>query len=121
MSELLAVVDIGSNAVRFFLARLTPGRDYRILREQRVQTRLANGNGLLHPTAISRTVSATRRFLRSVGGTPPPRPLAVATAAVRDARNARRLLDRLRATTGLDPDPLRCQDRLYELAAASGS
>jgi exopolyphosphatase / guanosine-5'-triphosphate,3'-diphosphate pyrophosphatase len=119
MSELLAVVDIGSNAVRFFLVRLTPGRDYRILKEQRVQTRLANGSGRLHPEAIGKTVSATRRFLKSIDHTPPPRLLAVATAAVRDARNARRLLDRLRATTGVDVEILsgETEARLGALAA----
>ena len=41
MSERLAVLDVGSNAVRFVLARVTPGVEFRVLRHERVQTWLA--------------------------------------------------------------------------------
>jgi len=36
MSERLAVLDVGSTAVRFVLARVTPGVEFRVLRQQRV-------------------------------------------------------------------------------------
>jgi exopolyphosphatase/guanosine-5'-triphosphate,3'-diphosphate pyrophosphatase len=118
MSELVALVDIGSNAARFFLARIAPGRGYRILREERAQTRLAGGQGRLPREAISRTVQATRRFLTSLPADG-HRVIAVATAAVRDASNAPRLVKALRRSTGIEVEVLsgEAEARLGALAA----
>jgi exopolyphosphatase/guanosine-5'-triphosphate,3'-diphosphate pyrophosphatase len=110
LSELLAVVDLGSNAARFTLARITPGREFRVIREDRVQTRLGGGRNGLPRDAIARTVHATRRFLQSVKCARPPRVLAIATAAVRDAGNSPRLLAALRKTTGVDIEVLSGED-----------
>src|SRR5438132_143634 len=44
--EVIAIVDIGSTAVRFLLARVTPGASYRVLVEERVPTRLGGGASL---------------------------------------------------------------------------
>src|SRR5215467_355815 len=107
MSELLALLDLGSNATRFFLARVTPGVGFRILRDERVQTRLGGGRpGTLPRDAIDLTLRAVHRFLGGVtgggNGNGRPRVLAVATAAVRDADNRDRLLEALRRREGID-------------------
>lgn len=120
MSELLVIVDLGSNAARFVLASIDPGRGFRILREERVQTRLAGGRtGILAREAIATTIRATRRFLASVSRPERPRVLAVATAAVREARNAGRLLGALRTRVGVDVEVLSGPDeaRLGAVAA----
>jgi len=97
MAERLAVLDVGSNAVRLILAGATPGVEFRVLRQERVQTRLAaDRRGLLPRRAIEETIRAIRAFLTEVRRGNPPRVLAVATAAVRDAPNADRLLGALR-------------------------
>ena len=96
MSERVAVLDVGSNAVRLVLARVTPGVEFRVLRQDRVQTRLAGYRpGLLPHAAVDQTIRAVRRFLADVRRPSAPRVLAVATAAVRDAPNAERLLGAL--------------------------
>jgi exopolyphosphatase / guanosine-5'-triphosphate,3'-diphosphate pyrophosphatase len=103
MPERVAVLDVGSNAVRLVLARVTPGVEFRVLRQERVQTRLAgHRRGLLPRAAVDQTVRAVRRFLAEVGRPTAPRILAVATAAVRDAPNADRLLGALRNESGVD-------------------
>src|SRR5262245_8837613 len=103
MSERLAVLDVGSNALRLVLARLTPGVEFRVLRQERIQTRLAgNRRGLLPRAAVDQTLRAVRRFLAEVRRARPPRVLAVATAAVRDAPNAERLLGALRGEIGVE-------------------
>jgi len=120
MSELLAVVDLGSNAARFLLVRIDPGIGYRILLEQRVQTRLGAGQpGELPGAAIELTLSSVRRFLDRVENGSRPRVLAVATAAVREAANRDRLLDALRDREGVDVRVLSGGDeaRLGALAA----
>jgi exopolyphosphatase/guanosine-5'-triphosphate,3'-diphosphate pyrophosphatase len=120
MTDLVAVVDLGSNAARFTLARITPGREFRVLREDRAQTRLGAGRGNgMPPDAIASTVRATRRFLRSVAGDRSPRVVAIATAAVREASNAGRLRSALRRTAGIELEILSGEDeaRLGAVAA----
>ena len=103
MPERVAVLDVGSNAVRLVLARVTPGVEFRVLCQERVQTRLAgNRRGLLPRAAVDQTIRAVRRFLAEVRRPGAPRVLAVATAAVRDAPNADRLLGALRSESGVD-------------------
>jgi exopolyphosphatase/guanosine-5'-triphosphate,3'-diphosphate pyrophosphatase len=102
MSERLAVLDLGSNAVRLILATVTPGVDFRVLRQERAQTRLAgHRRGLLPRAAVDQTLKAVSRFLAEVRQGSSPRVLAVATAAIRDAPNADRLLAALRRDEGV--------------------
>jgi exopolyphosphatase / guanosine-5'-triphosphate,3'-diphosphate pyrophosphatase len=97
MPEQVALVDLGSNAVRLLLAELGSRGRARVLREARAQTRLGSGrSGLLPRQAIAETLDAVRRFLRVARNGQPPRVLAIATSAVRDAANRDRLLEPLR-------------------------
>lgn len=101
-SEAVALIDLGANAVRCMLARVTPGIGFEILREARAQTRLGSGRrDRLTPAAIADTVDAVHQFLVATRKRR-PRVLAVATAGVRDARNARTLLDALRRRDGIE-------------------
>ncbi len=100
-SEVLTFIDIGSNAVRCLLVKLTPGVGFSILRQERAQTRLGDGPpGMLSPAAMGETLAAIRRFLMKGLNEAPKgqsfRVLAVATAAVRDAVNRQELLGVLR-------------------------
>ena len=112
MAELVAVVDLGSTAVRFLLARISPGSGYRVLVEERVPTRLGGGSpGILPREAISETLRAVHKFFsrysRDAWG---PRVVAVATSAVREARNRERLLGPLRRREGIDVQVLSARD-----------
>ena len=103
MAERLAVLDLGSNAVRLVLASVTPGVEFRVLRQERVQTRLAaNRRGLLPRRAVDETIRAVRAFLGEVRNGKPTRVMAIATAAVRDAPNADKLLGPLERETGVE-------------------
>lgn len=98
MPELVALLDLGSNAARFLLASISRGVGYRILREERGQTRPGSGtSGRLPRAAVEATLASARRFLRHVADNGrAPRAAAVATAAVRDAANREMLLGALR-------------------------
>jgi exopolyphosphatase/guanosine-5'-triphosphate,3'-diphosphate pyrophosphatase len=120
MSELVALLDLGSNAARFLLARISVGVGFRVLREERVQTRLGGGlPGTLPRQAVDRTVRAVHRFLSDVRNGQSPRVVAVATSAVRDADNRQRLLGPLRRREGIEVRVLsgREEARLGALAA----
>src|SRR5258706_5686238 len=124
MSELLAVVDLGSTAVRLLLARIKPRVGYRVLVEERVPTRLGGGApGTLPREAIDQTLRAVHRFLaRHSRKDRGPRIVAVATSAVRDARNRERLLEPLRRREGVAVEVLtaRGEARLGVTAALEG-
>jgi exopolyphosphatase/guanosine-5'-triphosphate,3'-diphosphate pyrophosphatase len=102
VSELIALVELGSNATRCLLARITPRVGFRVLAEDRVQTRLGGGRaGVLPGAAVEATLRAVRRFLRRARDGHDPRVVAVATAAVREAENRERLLGPLRRDDGI--------------------
>jgi len=112
MDELVAVVDLGSAAVRFLLAEIVRNSSYRVLVEERVPTRLGGGPlGMLPPEAIDKTIRAVHsfcsRYCPNLWG---PRVVAVATSAVRDARNRERLLGPLRRKEGIDVQVLSARD-----------
>jgi exopolyphosphatase / guanosine-5'-triphosphate,3'-diphosphate pyrophosphatase len=103
MSEMVALIDLGSNAARFVLARLERHGGFTIVEQNRVQTRLGSGrDGFLCPRAVDQTVEATGRFLQRVRSSVDPRVLAIATAAVRDAQNRDLLVARLNRIRGVE-------------------
>lgn len=111
-SDLVAIVDLGSAAVRFLLAQIRPTSGFRILAQERVPTRLGGGApGTLPRRAIDRTLEAVHRFFKryALEGQG-PRVVAIATSAVRDARNRDRLLDPLRRNEGIEVQVLSARD-----------
>src|SRR6202142_2217818 len=97
-----AAVDMGSNAVRLKIARLT-GRRLLEIHEDREVTRLGEGvfrSGLLSPDAMANTVKVLRRFHRAVQDTGAEPVRVVGTSALRDARNSRAFLEWVRSATG---------------------
>jgi exopolyphosphatase/guanosine-5'-triphosphate,3'-diphosphate pyrophosphatase len=127
MAELVALLDFGSNAVRFVLARIKPTVGFRVLHEERRQTRLGGGRaGSLPPEAVKATLRAVRRFLREIrfdfedaDEEWPPRIIAVATAAVREAANRDRLLGPLRRRHGIEVRVLSAAEEARLGAAAA--
>lgn len=122
MADLVAVVDLGSSAVRCVLAKVWHEVGYTILVRTRVPTRLGGGApGRLSRAAIHRTVAAVHHFLAEYSGKRSgPRVIAVATAAVRDADNREELLMPLRRDLGIEVSVLTARDeaRLGVTAAA---
>ena len=84
--RLVCAVDIGSNSVKTII-----GTHGKVLHEDVVQTRLGigvDGSGLLNATAISDTVAALALFSSLADKYGATERCAVATSAVRDAKNA---------------------------------
>jgi len=111
-AELVAVVDLGSTAVRFLLARINSNSGCQLLVEEREPTRLGGGPpGVLPREAIDETLRAVHRFFarHSLNGRG-PRVIAIATSAVREARNRERLLEPLRRKEGIEVQVLSARD-----------
>ncbi|HEY1262613.1 MAG TPA: Ppx/GppA phosphatase family protein [Terriglobales bacterium] len=120
-----AAVDIGSNSVRLKIARMV-GRRLRAIHEDREVTRLGESvfrDGLLSPHAIADTVKVLRRFHRAVQRYGAEVVRAVATSALRDARNSRAFLEWVRSATGWKVEIISGLEeaRLIHLGLTSGA
>lgn len=101
----LAVIDLGSNAVRLLLADYRPGAAFKFVETARRRVRLSEGMGeenALQPAAVERTVVVLKMFREYCISKGAGRIVAVATAAVRDAANREEFLAKARAGAGLD-------------------
>lgn len=103
-SQPLAVIDIGSNSGRVIVVRVTANGHLEILSEARSSLRLMSdigSSGSLSPAAEERTLAALFDFMAVAAGSGARRTVALATAAVREARNSADFVARLRRETGL--------------------
>ena len=86
----LAAIDIGSNSVRLVVAETKPDGQYRILDEERESTRLGRSlsiDGRLDDESIESSLAALRRFKSIAAGLGVESMHAIATCAVREAKN----------------------------------
>ncbi|HZD78121.1 MAG TPA: Ppx/GppA phosphatase family protein [Acidobacteriaceae bacterium] len=102
--QTLAAIDIGSNSCRLKIARIEQHR-LKVLHEDREVTRLGASvfeSGMISPDAMAGTLRALKRFYKAVQETAADRVRAVATAALRDARNAQAFVAWVKSETGWD-------------------
>lgn len=100
----LAAIDIGSNSVRLVVAEVGPGGGYRVLDEERENTRLASEidqTGCLAKDAVETTIVALRHFLSIANGQNVESLRAIATSAVRDAKDGPAFCERVQSELGL--------------------
>ena len=97
-----AAIDIGSNSCRLKIAKVV-AHELKTLHEDREVTRLGASvfdSGLVSPEAMAATLRALKRFQRAVQLHGVDRMRVVATAAMRDARNAPAFQAWVKAETG---------------------
>ena len=97
-----AAIDIGSNSCRLKIARVIAHR-LKTLHEDREVTRLGTSvfdTGLVSPDAMATTLRALKRFQKATQEHGVDQIRVVATAAMRDARNAQAFVTWAKAETG---------------------
>ena len=102
-----ASLDVGSNTVRLLLAERAAGGNIHPLRRERIITRLGGNfstDGNLDANAIRRTLEALTAFADLLKHEPLEEIFAVGTGVLREAKNGKAFLERVRKHTGL---PLR--------------
>jgi exopolyphosphatase / guanosine-5'-triphosphate,3'-diphosphate pyrophosphatase len=102
LAATFAAVDIGSNSCRLKIARVVAHR-LKTLHEDREVTRLGTSvfdTGLVSPDAMATTLKALKRFQRAVQEHGVDQIRVVATAAMREARNAQAFVTWAKAETG---------------------
>lgn len=96
-AERLAVIDIGSNSVRLRVADVSPAGAMSIVADRRETTRLGGdlaASGALTEESMERSIDAVARFARTARELGATRHRAIATAAMREARNRDEFLRR---------------------------
>lgn len=100
--QTFAAIDIGSNSCRLKIGRVTRHRLHTV-HEDREVTRLGASvfeSGIVSPEAMAATLRTLKRFYKAVQSHGTDRVRAVATSALRDARNSRAFLAWVRDETG---------------------
>jgi exopolyphosphatase / guanosine-5'-triphosphate,3'-diphosphate pyrophosphatase len=102
--QTFAAIDIGSNSCRLKIGRVVQHK-LRVVHEDREVTRLGGSvfeSGIVSPEAMAATLRTLKRFHKAVQTHGADRVRAVATSAMRDARNSRAFLAWVRDETGWD-------------------
>ncbi len=100
----VAAIDIGSNSVRQIVADVSQDGAIQVIDEMKAAPRLASGlaeTGSISETAALAAIDALGRMATLARKSGAERVDAVATSAVREARNAREFLARVYRETGL--------------------
>lgn len=101
----IGVIDLGSNSARLVLVDVYPSGGFHVIDELKESVRLAqdmDDDGRLLPRRIRQTIQTLLMFKRLCEANGVTEIIAVATAAVRRARNQRSFLDELTHATGLE-------------------
>jgi exopolyphosphatase/guanosine-5'-triphosphate,3'-diphosphate pyrophosphatase len=119
-----AVVDVGTNSVKFLIGERGEDGSWRTLVDRAEVTRLGEGldrNGELQPEPVERTVEAITGMVDEARGAGVDEIAAVGTAGLRIASNSSELMNRVRDRTGIEVEVISGEEesRLAYLAVVS--
>lgn len=101
----LAVIDLGTNSVRFDVHETLANGETRLLHREKLMVRLGENvfvSGKLDARAVRRTLQALSSFKRRADELKADKLVAFATSALRDARDADSFIDRVRKNLGIE-------------------
>lgn len=102
--EKIAIIDLGSNTARLILADIMSDGHFVIADQLKETPRIGEGvekDGFLKPSRINATINTLKMFRKLCDSYKVEKIIAVATAAVRRAKNQRSFLDEVFASTGI--------------------
>lgn len=102
--EKIGIIDLGSNTARLLIVEVSENGYFRIVDQLKEAPRLGEGmekEGFLKPARIQATIRVLKMFRKLCDVNGIERIIAVATAAVRRAKNQRSFLDEVSATCGI--------------------
>jgi exopolyphosphatase/guanosine-5'-triphosphate,3'-diphosphate pyrophosphatase len=117
----LAAIDAGSNAIRLVIARATSFEQIHILDSARAAVRLGHNaftHRLLDEDTIAQAARAFREFRDRMDRHHVTAYRAVATAAAREARNYRRLMERIQRKAGIELEVISSEEEARLVCSA---
>ncbi len=121
----IAVIDVGSNSIKMVVVDAAARDSLAVLAREKDMVRLGHDTlqqGRLSAAAIQRAIDCIKRFRSIAEARGAEEILAVATASVREARNAAEFIREVERKTGVSVEVLSAieEGRLIGLAAAQG-
>ncbi len=116
MEKRIAVIDLGSNSVRMSINLLRDNGEWESLQKLRTTVRLSEGMGadnILKETSMTRVIAALKEFCTIAKNNSCQTIVAIATAAVRNAVNRDKFIDRVLNETGIRFDVISGEDEAY--------
>ncbi|MCD8205665.1 MAG: Ppx/GppA family phosphatase [Clostridia bacterium] len=102
--EKIGIIDLGSNSARLVIVNLFDEGYFMVVDELKQTVRLGQdmeADGFLKPQRVNETIKTLKMFRRLCEASGVSRIIAVATAAVRRAKNQRSFLDEIQANCGI--------------------
>lgn len=102
--EKIGIIDLGSNSARLVIVNLFADGCFMVVDELKESVRLGQDmerDGFLKPARVAETIKTLKMFRKLCDSTGVTRIIAVATEAVRRAKNQRSFLDEIQATCGI--------------------
>ncbi len=121
----IAFYDIGTNSIHMKIVQFNPDHSFEVLDHEKDMTRIGSGSfkaRKLAKSAMKRALKTLDRFARIARREGVHKSIAVATSAVRDAKNSQQFLRAVRRKTGLSVRIISGEEegRLIFLGAVSG-
>ena len=114
--DTIGIIDIGSNSVRLILVKVFQDMSFRLMDEHKESIRLGEGLGkdlILSEEKIEHTIKTLTMFKRLCDAQNATKIIAVATAAVRKAKNGPDLIDKIYKLTGIELKSISGKDEAY--------
>ena len=102
--EKIGIIDLGSNSARLVIVNLFADGYFMVVDELKESVRLGQDmerDGFLKPARVAETIKTLKMFRKLCDASGVHRIIAVATEAVRRAKNQRSFLDEIQATCGI--------------------
>lgn len=102
--EKIGIIDLGSNSARLVIVDLFVDNHFMVVDELKESVRLGQDmerDGFLKPQRVAETIRTLKMFRKLCDASGVTRIIAVATAAVRRAKNQRSFLDEIQASCGI--------------------
>ena len=102
--EKIGIIDLGSNSARLVIVNLFADGYFMVVDELKESGRLGQDmerDGFLKPQRVAETIKTLKMFRKLCDASGVTRIIAVATAAVRRAKNQRSFLDEIQASCGI--------------------
>ena len=120
-----AIIDIGSNSIKFFVGELAADRTIKTVLDTNDIARLGEGldfTGAISPEAMERNVASVAAFAKQAKELGADRIVSVGTMALRKASNSAEFVEKVKKTCGIEVQiiPGEEEARLSYLAILSG-
>jgi exopolyphosphatase/guanosine-5'-triphosphate,3'-diphosphate pyrophosphatase len=104
MTQKLAIIDMGTNTFHLLIAEWS-GRKYHITYREKLAVRIGQGGinqDIIQPDALERALNALGKFKYKINEDRIEKTFAFATSALRNASNAKLVVNKIKEVTGID-------------------